>query len=269
MSAVPTGRILDGKVALVTGGGSGIGRATATALAQAGARVVIGNRNVEQGTSAVAEITAAGGEALFQRTDVRDSAAVEALVDRACSAFGRLDLAFNNAGAGAFGLLHETTDAEAQELLSLNVLGVYYAMKHEIRRMLGNPGNADGEGRGVIVNCSSIFGLRGFKSMALYSATKHAVSGLTRAAALDYARSGIRINAVAPGPIQTPALGPTPDVFSSYVPMARLGRPEEIAASVVWLCSDAASFVTGHVMPVDGGIDAACDPANSSESGDG
>jgi NAD(P)-dependent dehydrogenase (short-subunit alcohol dehydrogenase family) len=267
MSALPTNRVLEGKVALITGGGSGIGRATAKAMAQAGARVVIGNRNLEQGASVVAEIGAAGGEALFQPTDVRDSNAVRALVERACADFGRLDLAFNNAGTGTFGLLHETADAEAQDLLAVNVLGVYYAMKHELTRMLGNPCDAAGEGRGVIVNCSSIFGLRGFKSMALYSATKHAVSGLTRAAALDYARSGIRINAVAPGPIATPALGPQPDVFASYVPMARLGRPEEVASSVVWLCSDAASYMTGHVLPVDGGVGAACDPANSAQGG--
>lgn len=260
-------RVLEGKVAVVTGGGSGIGRATAKALAQAGARVVVGNRNAGQGASVVAEIEGAGGAALFQPTDVRDPEAVRALVERACAEFGRLDLAFNNAGAGIFGALHETTDADAQDLVAVNLLGVYYAMKHEITRMLENPADAAGEGRGVIVNCSSIFGLRGFKSMALYSATKHAVSGLTRAAALDYARSGIRINAVAPGPIATPALGPQPEVFTSYVPMARLGRPEEVAAAVVWLCSDAARYLTGHVLPVDGGVDAACDPANSAQGG--
>jgi NAD(P)-dependent dehydrogenase (short-subunit alcohol dehydrogenase family) len=260
--------LLKDRVALVTGGGSGIGRAACMALARAGARVVLGNRDADAGMAVVGEIQQLGGQAAFRATDVRDSSAVAALVDFAVERFGGLHIAFNNAGFGSFAPLHQTDDGEAQRLLEVNVLGVFYAMKHEIRVMLENPADARGEGRGVIVNCCSIFGLGGFKSMSLYAASKHAVAGLTRSAALDYAQSGIRINAVAPGPIQTPALGPSPQMFSSYVPMGRLGQPQEVADAVVWLATPQAAYITGHVLPMDGGVTAACDPADSVAGGD-
>ena len=250
------------QVVLVTGGGSGIGRSAALAFAAKGAKVVIGNRNRAAGLAVVAEIEAAGGTALFQVTDVADEAAVKGLVDFAVESYQRLDAAFNNAGfADPVGPLHLANSDQVEKLFRVNVMGVFYSMKHEIAAMLKNPAN--GAGGGVIVNCSSVFGLGGFKSMAPYSASKHAVSGLTRAAALDYAQQGIRINAVAPGPIETPALGPAPEPFAAYVPMGRLGQPQEIADVVVWLCSSEASYVTGHVMPVDGGATASCDPGDS------
>jgi NAD(P)-dependent dehydrogenase (short-subunit alcohol dehydrogenase family) len=246
--------LLQGKVALVTGGGSGIGRATAEALAQAGARVVIGNRTVEQGEAAVRAIQTAGGQAIFQRTDVTQPAQVAALVRRAVHEFGRLDVAFNNAGAlGSKAALAEQDLEEMAFLFDVNVKGVFYCMKYEIEQMLRTGG-------GAIVNNSSISGLRGFAGLSLYGAAKHAVVGLTRAAALDYAKKGIRVNAVAPGPIETPLLekstGGNPHRYDVRVPIGRIGQPAEVAAAVVWLCSDAAAFVTGHTLPLDGGMTA-------------
>lgn len=255
---------IESRVVLVTGGGSGIGRAAAMAFAAKGAKVVIGNRNQEAGLAVVAEIEAAGGTALFQTTDVGNETDVKRLVEMAVDSFGQLDFAFNNAGfVDPVGPLHMADSEAVEALFRVNFMGVFYSMKHEITAMLANTADSAGAGRGAIVNCSSVFGLAGFKSLSPYSASKHAVTGLTRAAALDYAQEGIRINAVAPGPIETPALGPTPDIYAAYVPMGRLGQPGEIAHAVVWLCSDEASYITGHVMALDGGAMASCDPGDS------
>ncbi len=242
---------LEAKVAVVTGGGSGIGRATALAMAKFGAIVVIGNRNVERGEEVVQTIRSSGGQAIFQKTDVTKAADVAALVERAAKEFGRLDIAFNNAGFdGTQVPLAEQSEEDVSFLLEVNIKGVWLCMKYEIEQMLKNGG-------GAIVNTSSIFGLNGYPGWSIYTATKHAVTGMTKAAALEYAQKGIRVNAVAPGPIKTPLLekgtGGDPDSYAGFVPMGRIGQPEEVANGVVWLCSDAASFVTGHTLPVDGG----------------
>lgn len=246
------------KTGVITGGGSGIGRATALALGRAGANVVIGNRNREQGQAVVQEIAVCGGRAEFVRTDVSNVNDVKVLVAHAVAKFGRLDLAFNNAGMeGETKPLHEQEETLAMQLIDVNLKGIFCAMKYEIEAMLKNAGDSRGEGRGAIVNCSSVLGLGGFRGGSLYAASKHAVIGLTKSAALDYAAQGIRINAVAPGPIETPMLKRFGDgnlqVHAKAVPMGRIGQPEEVAAAVLWLLSDAASFVTGHTLPVDGG----------------
>jgi NAD(P)-dependent dehydrogenase (short-subunit alcohol dehydrogenase family) len=243
---------LKGKVGLVTGGGTGIGRATALAMARAGASLVIGNRNAKLGEDVVRAIEQAGGRAVFQATDVSRPDSVEALVGRAVAEFGRLDLAFNNAGMdGEQVPLHEQDIDKVTMLFDVNIKGVFYCMKYEIEQMLKNGG-------GAIVNTSSIFGLNGYPGWSLYTATKHAVTGMTKAAALDYARRSIRINAVGPGPVETPLLakgtGGDPHSYAAFVPMGRIGQPEDIADPVVWLLSDEARYVTGHTLPVDGGV---------------
>ena len=239
------------KVAVVTGGGTGIGRETALALGIAGAKIAIGNRNAEHGEAVAAEIRNAGGEALFLKTDVTDPDQVQALVARAVSEFGGLDLAFNNAGVeGEMGPLHGHDLKAAARVIDINVSGVMYAMMFEAEEMLKRGG-------GAIVNTSSILGLKGIANLAPYVSSKHAVVGLTRSAALDYAQHKIRINAVAPGPIETRMLtdiaGGDPHSFAQYVPMGRIGQPREITDAVLWLLSDQASFVTGEVLTVDGG----------------
>lgn len=245
---------LKDKVAVITGGGTGIGRATALAMARAGASVVIGNRSEESGKKVVAEIADAGGKALFLRTDVRKPEDTKSLVQLAVDEFGRLDLAFNNAGMdGQQVPLHEQDVEQATQLFDVNLKGVFYSMKFEIEQMLKNGG-------GSIVNTSSIFGLQGYPGWSLYVASKHAVTGLTKNAALDYAEQNIRVNAVGPGPIETPLLhkgtGGDPHSYASFVPMNRIGQPHEVADAVVWLLSDEAQYVTGHTMPVDGGVTA-------------
>jgi NAD(P)-dependent dehydrogenase (short-subunit alcohol dehydrogenase family) len=243
---------LAGKVGVVTGGGTGIGRATALAMAKAGAAVVIGNRDAAKGEEVVGLIRQAGGRAAFQKTDVSRPADPKALVERAVGEFGRLDLAFNNAGVdGQQVPLHQQDIEQASLLFDVNVRGVFYCMKYEIEQMLRTGG-------GAIVNTSSIFGLNRYPGWSLYVATKHAVTGMTKAAALDYAKRGIRVNAVGPGPVETPLLakgtGGDPHSYAAFVPMGRIGQPDEIADAVVWLLSDQARYVTGHTLPVDGGV---------------
>jgi NAD(P)-dependent dehydrogenase (short-subunit alcohol dehydrogenase family) len=247
----------EGKVALVTGGGSGIGRATALAFARDGARVVIGNRNVQRGEETVAMIRAAGGTASFRRTDVLVAADIEALVKHAVSEYGGLDLAFNNAGIeGEPRPLAEQTEANYDAVMDINVKGVWLSMKYEIPRMLD-------QGGGAIVNCSSVAGVIAFPGIGIYSASKHAVIGLTKTAALEYSAQGIRINAVNPAVIETEmvdrladGMKMKKDDLTTFHPIGRLGRVDEVAEAVLWLCSCRASFVTGHSLIVDGGFTA-------------
>jgi NAD(P)-dependent dehydrogenase (short-subunit alcohol dehydrogenase family) len=248
----------EGKVALVTGGGSGIGRATALAFAREGAQVVIGNRNVERGEETVSMIREAGGTASFQRTDVVVAAEVEALVEHAVKTCGHLDIAFNNAGieGDVKPTLVDHTEANFDLVMDINVNGVWLSMKYEIPQMLKTGG-------GAIVNCSSVAGVIGFPGIGIYSASKHAVIGLTKAAALEYSAQGIRVNAVNPAVIDTEMVDRLADGMNmkkedmtTFHPIGRLGRVEEVAEAVLWLCSDKASFVTGHSMMVDGGFTA-------------
>jgi len=244
---------LEGKVALVTGGGSGIGRATALAFAREGAKVAIADVNVAGSEETVHLIRERGGEALFVRTDVTEAVEVEALINDVGKTYGRLDCAFNNAGTvGKPSSTAQCTEEDWDWVISVNLKGVFLCLKYEIAHMLQ-------QGHGAIVNAASVAGLVGVKNNVAYVASKHGVVGLTKASALECAQAGIRINAVCPGFIRTPILNldGAPEGESRYVsiePMGRLGRPEEVAEAVVWLCSDAASFVTGHTMSVDGGM---------------
>ena len=244
--------MLKDRVGLVTGGASGIGRATVLAMAAAGAKVLVADVDEEGGAAAVRQVREAGGVAEFQRTDVSDTADVDAMVARALSAFGGLDAAFNNAGVeGDQAPLPAQDMARVQRVFDIMINGVYLAMQAEIPAMLA-------DGGGAIVNMSSMWGLAGYPEWSPYITAKHAVSGMTKSAALEVAAQGIRINAVAPGPILTPLLlrgwNNDPSNASGRVPMRRIGRPEEVANAVVWLLSEQASFVTGHIMPIDGGM---------------
>lgn len=249
--------VFSGKVALVTGGSLGIGRATAAAFARAGAKVVIADVNVAEGNETAHRIRDAGGDGLFVRADVSQAADVDALVRGTIAAYGRLDCALNNAGIGGRGgrrmLTADYTEDEWDRFMSTNLKGVWLCMKYEIPEMLR-------QGRGAIVNMSSGAGLVGVRHMAAYVTSKHGVLGLTRTAALEYASQGIRINAVCPGVIVTQRIADEfvqhPELEAVRVaahPIGRLGREEEVAEAVLWLCSEAASFVVGHAMSVDGG----------------
>ena len=243
------------KVALVTGAGSGIGRAAAQIFAREGAKVAAADVNRASAEETVGMIREAGGEAFGLRADVSNAAEVEAMVDAAVETYGRLDCAFNNAGIeGALASTADYTEADWAPVISVNLTGVWLCMKYEIPRLLETGG-------GAIVNTSSAAGLLGAPRMPAYVASKHCVVGLTKTAALEYAKSGVRVNAVCPGVIDTSMVGRLkerrPRMFEKIVrgePIGRIGQPEEIAETAVWLCSDAASFVTGHAMSVDGGI---------------
>jgi NAD(P)-dependent dehydrogenase (short-subunit alcohol dehydrogenase family) len=250
-------KILEGKVALVTGGTSGIGKATASALGAAGAKVVFSGRREHEGEDVASSIGKSGAECLFVRSDVSVEADVQELIGQTVATYGRLDCAFNNAGIESPAKpLHEHSLEHFDNLMAINVRGLFLCMKYELQQMIN-------QGSGVIVNNSSISGLFAFPGTSPYVASKHAVMGLARAAALDYAKQDIRINAVNPGLINTETLDrftnkdPTLEQqLASLVPSGRIGKPEEIAAAVVFLCSDAASYMTGQSLVLDGGYTA-------------
>ncbi len=260
---------LRGKVALVTGGSSGIGRATALAFARAGAHVVLASRGVERGNQVVREIEAAGGTATFVCTDVSRSEQVRTLIERTVEQYGRLDCAFNNAASieEPFALTADFSEEQFDRSIALNLKSVWLCMKEEIRQMLAQQPSG-----GAVVNTSSVNGLGGVPQASLYAAAKAGVLALTKSAALEYARHGIRVNALVAGGFQTPMFegvvdrvsGGNPEAkeavvkrYEDMVALGRIGRPEEAAGAVLWLCSEAASYVTGHSMIVDGGYTAA------------
>ena len=238
---------MEGKIALVTGGASGIGRATALLFADEGARVVVVDRETT-GEDTVGRLRERGGDGVFVRCDVSSEKDVEKTIKKIVEIYGRLDYAFNNAGIeGATASIADYSEKEWDRVLAVNLKGVWLCMKHEIKQMADKGG--------VIVNCASVAGLVGFTEEPAYVASKHGIVGLTKAAALELARRKVRVNAVCPGAIDTPMLrraGGGAD-YGDVEPIGRVGRPEEVAEAVLWLCSDASSFVTGAALPVDGG----------------
>lgn len=244
-----------GKVVLVTGASYGIGRAAAIGFARRGARVVLADIDTVRGEETLQFIQNSGGEAIFVKTDVSSEGDVKALVDKAVGTYGKLDCAFNNAGIHKdFVSTVDFAAAEWEEMINVNLKSVWLCMKYEIPQMLK-------QGKGAIVNTSSAAGLVGAPSNPAYPASKHGVVGLTKSTALEFARKGIRVNCVCPGPTRTgmnEELTRThPEMVQAMdqrVPMGRIGEPEEVAAAAIFLCSDEASYITGHALPVDGGI---------------
>ncbi len=247
--------LLENQVALITGGSSGIGRASALVFAEEGAKVVVAARRIAEGEETARLVRAAGGDAAFVRADVSKNGDVEAMVRFAVETYGRLDCAFNNAGVEKDSLrIVDFPQEDWDEVIAINLTGVWLCMKHEIRQMLA-------QGAGAIVNNSSTDGLVGDGNVnAAYVASKHGVVGLTKSVGLEYARQNIRVNAVCPGWVRTPMVtdGVTEAQVQATVereePVGRIGEPEEVARAAAWLCSDAASFITGAALPVDGGF---------------
>lgn len=243
-----------GKVALVTGGGSGLGKAIVSIFARRGAKVIVADINAQSGQALADEIRSRGGEALFRKTDVSNEAEVREAVSAAVSTFGRLDFAVNNAGFdGDILPLAEQSSDMFQRVLAVNLLGVFFGMKYQLPVMVK-------QGSGAIVNTSSIAGLRAHPGLGPYVAAKHGVNGLTKTAAIEYGPRGIRINSLCPGGIRTPMLDEylksAPELRASIIdanPLRRLGEPEEMAEAAVWLCSPAASYINGHELVADGG----------------
>lgn len=255
MNALENAMLHENKVALITGGASGIGRAAAFAFAREGAAVVVADRDKDSGIEVAGEITRAGGRALFVETDVGVESQVQNMVARTVEEFGSLDCAFNNAGtSGKYCTALNCEEDEWDRVIRINMTGVWYCMKHEIPEMLKR-------GAGAIVNTSSRAGDSASINMFAYVATKHAVLGMTRAAALDFAGRNIRVNAILPGAIDTPMMRAAADgrsvlpldKMAKLIPMKRMGHPSEPAEVAVWLCSDRASFMTGNTIAVDGG----------------
>lgn len=246
---------MEGKIALVTGGASGIGRATALAFANKGVKVAVADIDIDGGQETTKIVKDAGGEAKFFEVDISKEDEVKTLIDNVVDSFGGLNFGFNNAGILGDSIpLHETDGNSWDRVISINLSSVFYCLKYEIAYMLNNGG-------GAIVNTSSIAGLVGYRNLSPYAASKHGITGLTRCAALEYSAQGIRVNCVHPGSIRTPMLARLIDadpelneIIESLHPIGRIGEPHEVANTVVWLCSDEASFVTGHPMSVDGGM---------------
>lgn len=252
---------LQNKIALVTGGTSGIGRDTAVLFAKAGAKVVVAGRREAEGKETIDMVRAAGGEGIFVQTDVSRTGDVQSLVQETVEKFGRLDVAFNNAGIeGNWLPIVEQPEEDWDRTIDINLKGTWLCLKHEIKQML-----KQGAG-GAIVNMASVAGLMGAAGAATYVASKHGVMGLTKSAALEYARSDIRINVVCPAVIETPmgnrifGEGPMHDFALGLHPIGRFGKPMEIAEAVVWMCSDRASFMTGQSLVLDGGLLAGPNP---------
>jgi len=243
-----------GKTALVFGGTAGIGRSAAIAFASAGANVFISGLGAAEGKEVEAEARSKGAEAVFMEADVTRESEVQAVVSAAAERFGRIHAAVNNAGIeGRFGPVQDLTEADFDRIISVNLKGIWLGLKYEIPHMLAHGG-------GAIVNTSSSAGVTGIANVAVYTASKHGVVGLTKATALELAQARIRVNAIAPGPVNTDLLkrmvGGHIDlsVIADHVPMRRISEPEESAQAILWLCSDAASFITGHTLVVDGGL---------------
>lgn len=251
-------KMFEGKVAIVTGGSFGIGRATAVAFARQGANVVVADLIEDKENETIKSIESTGGNTLFVKCDVSKSSEVSNLIEKTIARFGKIDFAFNNAGIeGLSAITHECTEANWDNTININLKGIWLCMKNEIPAMLKN-------NKGIIINCASVAGLVGFPGSPAYVASKHAVVGLTKTAALEYAKQGIRVNAVCPGVIHTAMIdrltGKDKEVekqFTNMEPVGRMGNPEEVAEAVIWLCSDAASFITGVALPVDGGFTSA------------